>query len=88
MGVVNNAWYAIHKFFQLQYWTRIWIVQEVAWAKVLVLTNGRSTLDPDSLQAILHWLDIQAEYSNSVKTLLHAGFSLVLCLLWYLEGGS
>jgi hypothetical protein len=50
----SPAWRAIGAFFEREYWSRIWILQEYALSSNLVLLCGSETLDPvDTLPILL-----------------------------------
>lgn len=46
----NMAWEAIIRFFELPYWTRVWIFQEVVLANELLLVTQHSSLGFDRLE--------------------------------------
>lgn len=58
---LNRKWYAVDYFFQLQYWSRVWILQEVALARDPLLFCKSSSLSfPDTFSRVMAWFDVLA----------------------------
>lgn len=58
---LNRRWAAIDYFFELQYWRRLWILQEVALAREPILFCKSSSLSfPDTLSRVMTWFEILA----------------------------
>lgn len=60
-GYLSPAWGAIEAFFQRDYWTRIWILQEFNLASKLVLMCGNEIIDDEAMEGLeqmLHLLHV------------------------------
>lgn len=52
----NKNWYAVYYFFRLQYWNRLWILQEVILAREPLLFCKSSSLSlPDTFSRVMAW---------------------------------
>lgn len=58
---LNRKWYAVDYLFQLQYWRRVWILQEVALARDPLLFCRSSFLSfRDTFSRVMAWFDVLA----------------------------
>jgi hypothetical protein len=48
----NKAWHALSDFFEVSYWDRVWIFQEVALAKKVFILHGNESLDFKDLDSL------------------------------------
>jgi hypothetical protein len=54
-GLGNKAWMAMWHFFELTYWYRVWIFQELVLAKNLLLIYSSESLRYEDLEAVCAW---------------------------------
>jgi Heterokaryon incompatibility protein (HET) len=54
-GLGNKAWMAMWHFFDLSYWYRVWIFQELVLARNLLLIYGSESLRYEDLEAVCAW---------------------------------
>jgi hypothetical protein len=50
-SVLNRAWSSVQAFHQLEYWTRKWIIQEIALPKALLFIAGNSIIPSNVVDA-------------------------------------
>jgi hypothetical protein len=54
-GIGNKAWTGMWNFFLLPYWYRMWVYQELALAKNLLLMYGFESLQFEDLETVCEW---------------------------------
>jgi hypothetical protein len=79
----SQKWRAVSEFLSHQYWTRVWIIQELAVSRNVHIIYGIHRIPMDSVSEVVQGLiNILDEYNNGDVFVLHKGFTKSRHCVW------